>query len=153
MLRRAAATALDTSPAALHVRAALALAAVAAAALAPYLVVDAVGRIDHYAGRSSAEREAEVMRGLRLAPVTFAELRRTIPESARFEVTVSKTVENVRGQAFVAWVSSELLPRIRVEHGAEAEWSVHWGADGPGSDARLVRRIPGYPPVLVLRRT
>lgn len=151
MLRRAA-TALGPSPAALSVRVALALAAAAAAALAPYVAVDAARRIERYAGLTSTEREAEVMRGLRLDPTAFAELRRAMPESAYYEVRVSKTVEDVRGQAFVAWASSELLPRIRVTDPADAQWVVHWGSDRPRGDARLVRRIAASPPLLVLHR-
>lgn len=152
MLPCDAANALRTSSAALFTRAVLALAVAAAAALAPYLAADAAGRIGRSAGRGAVEREAEVIRGLRLDPAVLAQLAEVVPQSATYDVSVGEDVDDVRGQAFAAWVGHRLLPRIRVADGTPADWSIRWGATRRGDDERLVRRIPGNPPVLVLKR-
>jgi hypothetical protein len=128
---------------------------VAAVVIAPILAWTQVHRTVTAAGLSrgaAAELGAE---RAGLDPTVFDRLRRIVPPHARYWIDTSGAVRpSTTRQAFPAWASGSLLPRVAVGSIGAADWVVTWGydprrlavavADVHVLDVRAPPRLPVY---------
>jgi hypothetical protein len=110
------------------VRALVGVGLAAAVLMAPLLAWIHLHRTLTSSRLSSSAAAAVGAREAGLDPTVFARLTRIIPPHATYWIDTSGLIRSsVTRQAFPAWASGSLLPRIAVRKPAEADWVVIWG--------------------------
>ena len=87
----------------------------------------------------SRRTDVLVMRKFDVDARVVARIGLALPPGVVYDVEVDPTLGRTdRGQAFLAWLSNRLLPRVQVRGGEGAHWHVVWRRDDSACRCRLI---------------